>query len=72
MHPILSEYHASQDTVLGVTLVPVSGNNLMNGHESGEREGVGRMPAFKTFLEVPLASIAYTLDVKYNTHSAIF
>jgi len=29
----ICEYHASQDTVLGVTLVPGSGNNLMNDHE---------------------------------------
>ena len=28
--PILSEYHASQNTVLGETLVPVSENSLMN------------------------------------------
>jgi len=26
----------------------------------------------KRDLELSLASIAYTLDVKYNTHSAIF
>jgi len=30
------------------------------------------MQLLKLALELSLASIAYTLDVKYNTHSVIF
>jgi len=68
----LIEYHASQDTLLGGTLVPASGNRLMNGREMRREAGRAAAQLFKRYLEFSLASIAYTLDAKYNNNSAIF
>ena len=57
-----------------MTLVPGSENNLMNDHELREANRSMRLYAelLKRDLELSLASIAYTLNVKYNTRSAIF
>jgi hypothetical protein len=46
----------------------------MNGHEMRKRQGRAAVYAqlLNRDLELSLASIAYTLDVKYNTHGAVF
>ena len=47
----------------------------MNGREIAEtveRAVVVVAQLLRHYLEFSLASSAYTLDVKYNTHSAIF
>ena len=44
----------------------------MNGREIAESTCGCYAHLLKHYLEFSLASSAYTLDVKYNTHSAIF